>query len=91
MHATVSGLTHAAMLDASPIAASVVDREGTVVYVNDAFLAYARAVRGVEIQREERIGGNIREFSTGNLRIALSSSWMKNRRHSRSMALVQIR
>ena len=65
MQPTVSGLTHTAMLDASPIATSVVDGEGTVVYVNDAFLAYARVVLGVEIQREERIGGNIREFSTG--------------------------
>ena len=65
MSGEMSGLTHAAMLDASPIPTSVVDAEGTVVYVNDAFLEYASRARGVEVRREDRIGRNVREFTVG--------------------------
>ena len=61
---TVPGLTHTAILDASPIPTSVVDASGTVVYVNDAFLAYASLVQGREIQREERVGADARVFIT---------------------------
>ena len=62
---TVPGLTQTAMLDASPIPTSVVDAEGTVMYVNDAFLAYASTLHGREVQREERVGANVRAFITG--------------------------
>ena len=65
MSITVPGLTHNAILDASPIPTSVTDAEGNIVYVNDAFLAYASTVRGKKVRREERVGGNVRDFTTG--------------------------
>ena len=65
MQITVPGLTHSAILDTSPIPTSVIDAEGTVVYVNDAFLAYASKVWGTKIRSEDRIGRNVREFITG--------------------------
>ncbi|RLG59502.1 MAG: hypothetical protein DRN95_01930 [Candidatus Hydrothermarchaeota archaeon] len=55
-------LTSKAVLDASPIPTSVVDSNGTIVYVNDAFLAYASKMWGKKIEREERIGRNVQEF-----------------------------
>ena len=65
MQAAISELTYAAMLDASPMATSVVDGEGTVVYVNDAFLEYASKAHGREIRREDRVGGNVRDSANG--------------------------
>lgn len=62
MQISVPGLTHDAILDASPIPTSVLDPEGVVVYVNEAFLAYASKIRGREIRREDRIGKDVREF-----------------------------
>jgi len=62
MQVTVPGLTQNAILDASPIPTSVIDTEGTVVYVNDAFLKHATKVRGQNIRREDRIGRHVREF-----------------------------
>ena len=64
MQSTLSGLTHNAILDASPIPTSVVDREGTIVYVNDAFLLHTSKVRGSEIRREDRVGRNVLDFIT---------------------------
>ena len=66
MQITVPGLTHSAILDASPVATSVMDGEGTIIYVNDAFLAHASKVRGKEIRREDRIGRNVQEFIEHN-------------------------
>ena len=65
MQNTVPGLTYAAMLDASPVPTSVIDAAGTVVYLNDAFLAYAKKAWEIEIRREDRIGRNVRQFITG--------------------------
>ena len=65
MQMTVPGLTYAEILDASPVPTSVIDTEGTVAYVNDAFLSYASKVWGHEVRREDRVGKNVREFTTG--------------------------
>ena len=62
MSGEMSGLTHEAILDASPIPTTVVDRGGTIVYVNDAFLSQASEVREVEIQREDRLGRPVLDF-----------------------------
>ena len=63
MQITMTELTYSNILGASPIVTSVVDAEGAVVYVNDAFLRHASKVLGKEIRREDRIGTNVLEFA----------------------------
>ena len=58
-------LTHGMVLNASPIPTSIVDACGTIVDVNNAFLAYASKMGGEEIRRKDRVGRNAREFVKG--------------------------
>ena len=54
-------LAPAPLLDALNTAATLVDTNGIVRYINDAFLEHAR-VRGRDIKREDRIGHHINNF-----------------------------
>jgi len=49
------------LLEAIPIPISIVDAEGIVLFVNRAFLEFAKGV-GREIDYEDRVGHNVREF-----------------------------
>ena len=53
---------YARVFDAIPLPATLVDAQGIVVDVNQAFLTLARSY-GLEIRREDRIGGHIASFS----------------------------
>ena len=68
MQITIPGLTHVSILDAFPVPTSVIDTDGTVVYVNDAFLTHASDVLGNEVRREDRVGRNVQEFVRHNHR-----------------------
>ena len=72
MQISISNLTSAAILDASPVSTTVVDAEGTVVYVNEAFLERAGEVRGETVRREDRIGGSVWAFTEHDRR-----KWME--------------
>jgi len=49
------------LLETIPIPISIVDAEGIVLFVNRAFLEFAKGV-GREIDYEDRVGHNVREF-----------------------------
>lgn len=45
-----------------PVPATIIDRQGVIVDLNQAFLDYARFI-GVNIQKEDRIGKNLCDFA----------------------------
>ena len=55
----------AATFDALPIPATLIDRRGIIVDVNQAFLEYASHLLGAAVRKEERVGCHITEFSAG--------------------------
>ena len=55
-------LDYTTVFQASPVPATLVDAEGVIFDVNDAFLAFARR-HGVDVRREDRIGRHIADFA----------------------------
>ena len=50
------------VFDAIPLPATLIDGKGVVLDVNPAFLDLARA-HGIEIRKEDRIGGHIASYA----------------------------
>jgi|GEM_PF-3797205 PAS domain S-box-containing protein len=51
------------VFDALPVPATLIDRQGVIVDVNQAFLDYASNLLGSEVRKAARIGRHITEFS----------------------------
>jgi len=53
----------AAVIDAIPLPATLIDRQGVIVAINQAFVAYARS-HGFPVRMEDRIGQPLTTFAT---------------------------
>ncbi|MFH1569127.1 MAG: PAS domain-containing protein, partial [Gemmatimonadota bacterium] len=56
-----SPLDYAAVFDAIPVAATLIDAQGIVLDVNQAFLALARRA-GRDLQARDRVGRHVSDF-----------------------------
>lgn len=66
-HMRSSHAVFAAVFNALPTPATIIDRNGIIQDINPAFIEYARSV-GRQIHREDRIGKHICDFAMGKYR-----------------------